>query len=229
MPFSYQPNDNQRPFGEPRTRAGEGLPEDAFVFCSFARTDKYNPEMFSIWCELVKGTPGSVLWLWEQNKTATRALIEFANAHGVKEEQIIFARSYGPEQHLARLGLADLGLDSFPYTSHTTGSDLLWAGVPLLAMRGDTFASRVSASLVTAAGMPELVVDNFDDYLSLGLALANAERPRLEALTQKLRQNRATLPLFDTARFTRHLAHLYRRMWRNFLAGAREPIVLTGD
>lgn len=227
MPSSYQPNDDRRPIGEPRTRAQEGLPENAFVFCSFARTDKYNPETFAVWCSLLNGTPGSVLWLWGQNQTAKKNIVEAAKAHGIEEERLIFSPSYGPEQHLARLSLADLGLDSFPYTSHTTGSDLLWAGVPLLALQGDTFASRVSASLVTAAGMPELVVRSYEEYLSLGLALSNGDRSRLKNLTQRLRENKTQLPLFDTARFTHNLAQLYRRMWDDFLHGKRSPIVLV--
>ena len=226
MPHCYQPNDNQRPISRTPTRSEAGLPEEAFVFCSFARTDKYTRKMFSIWCELLMKTPGSVLWLWGQNDEAVRNILRMAEDFGGVAERLIFAESRLAEDHLARLSLADLALDSFPYTSHTTGSDALWAGVPLLALEGDTFASRVSSSLLRAAGLPELVTSSYEEFLALGLALAGDKRAWLKELTQRLRSNKMSVPLFDTEGFTRDLARMYRRMWGDFQMGKKEPIVL---
>jgi predicted O-linked N-acetylglucosamine transferase (SPINDLY family) len=138
--------------------------------------------------------------------------------HGVSPERLVFAPVRPLTEHLARYAVADLVLDTFPYTSHTTGSDALWAGCPLLTMIGETFASRVAASLLLNAGLGQLIAGSFAEYEALALDLAH-DRPRLEALRRQLRAHRDTAPLFDSPRFTRGLEAAYRRMWAQFAEG----------
>jgi protein O-GlcNAc transferase len=228
MPHCYQPNDGEKVIGATPTRAEAGLPEDAFVFCSFNQSYKFNPATFGVWCRLLAEVPGSVLWLLPSSDAMAANLQREAAARGIGKERLVFSPTLPLADHLARLGLADLALDTFPYNSHTTGSDALWAAVPLVTRTGSTFASRVAASLLHAAGLPELVTHDWDGYFTLARSLASDPR-RLRAIRGKLRQDRGHLPLFDTRRFTRDLERLYARIWQQHESGVREIIVLRDE
>ena len=211
MPVCYQPNDRQRPLGTPTTRQQCGLPEKAFVFCCFNNSYKIMPVVFDSWCRLLQAVPDSVLWLFEANPQATENLRSHARARGVDPDRILFAPFLSQERHLARLPAADLFLDTFPCNAHTTASDALWAGLPLVTCAGDTFVSRVAASLLHATGCDELITHSLPEYEALALALAN-DRPRLRALRERLVAGRQEAPLFDSARFATDLEHLFDRM-----------------
>ncbi len=205
LPGSYQCNDDTRPIADPApTRAECGLPEAAFVFCCFNNLYKITPDMFAIWVRLIKAVPGAVLWLFQSNPEAEANLRTAARAAGLNPEQLVFAAREPNPRHLARAANADLFLDTFPCNAHTTASDALWAGLPLITLRGETFASRVAASLLHAAELPELVTATAAGYEALALALAH-DPQRLGEIRAKLARNRTRSALFDTARFTRNL------------------------
>lgn len=213
LPDSYQINDRSRPVAEDTpSRAECGLPENAFVFCAFNTTYKLTPEVFSAWMRLLARVPESVLWLFEANSTVTDNLRREAAARGVSPARLVFAPKKPLAEHLARYRIADLFVDTFPYTGHTTTSDALWAGLPVVTMLGETFASRVAASLLTAAGMAELVTASLADYEELAVRLA-ADPERLASLRRRLAETRMTVPLFDSRRFTRHIERAYDMMW----------------
>ncbi|MBF0182128.1 MAG: tetratricopeptide repeat protein [Magnetococcales bacterium] len=229
LPNCYLPNDRERRMGPTPTRREAGLPDEGFVFCSFNQSVKFNPESFDVWCRLFLAVPDSVLWLRCDDASARANLRQEAQARGIDPSRLVFSpRMPGMGGHLARLSLADLALDTFPYNSHSTGSDALWCGVPLLTRIGEGFQSRVGAGLLRAVGLPELITTHWEEYLALAIALAN-DPGRLRDLRQRLLDNRATSPLFDTVRFTRNLERLYERMWRDWRAGKREMIVLEED
>ncbi len=213
LPDSYQPNDRNREIADRAfTRAEFGLPAEGFVFCSFNNSYKILPPVFDIWMRLLKQVPGSVLWLLGTNAAATRNLRREASARGVAPERLIFAPVAPPPEHLARQRLADLFLDTLPCTAHTTASDALWAGLPLLTCLGDTFAGRVAASLLAAAGVPELITRSLADYEALALKLASSPEA-LKDIRDKLARNRMTCALFDTQRLCRNLESAYLTMW----------------
>jgi protein O-GlcNAc transferase len=213
LPDCYQVNDDKRQIADRRpTRAEEGLPGTGFVFCNFNQSYKLVPETFAIWMRLLKQVEGSVLWLMAGNGAFAPHLRQEAERQGVEGERLVFAQNRSLDQHLARLSLADLFLDTTPYNAHTTASDALWAGVPLLTCQGRAFAGRVAASLLGAIGLPELITDDWAAYEALALRLAR-EPARLRGLRDGLAQNRATHPLFDTNRFRRHIESAYRQMW----------------
>jgi len=219
LPHSYQVNDRQRPLPGARLARGQcGLPEQGFVFACFNANYKITPEMFSIWMRLLHAVEGSVLWLFEGNAWAARNLRAEAAARGVAPERLVFAPRLPLAEHLARIGTADLFLDTLPYNAHTTASDALWAGLPVLTTPGRSFASRVGASLLRAVGMEELIAASPAEYEALALELAR-DPARLAALRQRLVAARPTAPLFDTPAFTRHLETAYTRMWQQHLAG----------
>ncbi|MDR0477488.1 MAG: tetratricopeptide repeat protein [Desulfobulbaceae bacterium] len=228
MPHCYQPNDRSRPLGATASRGEEGLPESGLVFCSFNQFIKINPATFDIWCKLLAATPGSVLWLladprYQKGETNLR---REAEKRGIAHDRLVFGQRKPLAAHLARLPLADLALDTFPCNSHTTASDTLWAGVPLVARMGRTFASRVSASLLTAHGFPELIASDDDSYFELIMSLVKVPE-KLRDIRRKLDAARLNSPLFDTARFTRDLERLYEAIWRHHTpANNRAPIVL---
>ncbi|MDB5901836.1 MAG: glycosyltransferase [Betaproteobacteria bacterium] len=213
LPHCYQANDRKRPSPAPRPRAQYGLPEDGFVFCCFNQTAKITPDVFERWMALLRAVPMSVLWLLEDNRWANANLKSAAQASGIDADRVIIAPRLPVVEHLARYRAADLALDTFPYTSHTTGSDALWSGCPLVALRGETFAARVSASLLTHCGVPELITDSLDRYQALAYALAT-DPARLQALRVRLSAARESAPLFDSAAFTRDLESLYVRLLR---------------
>lgn len=224
LPGSYQVNDADQPIGAPTTRTAEALPERGFVFCCFCANFKVEPEVFDTWLRLLHLVPGSVLWLLAEAPEAERNLRDHARRRGMDEARLVFAVRRPKAEHLARVALADLFLDTLTYGAHTTASDALWAGVPVVSRRGDAFASRVGASLLQAVGLPELVVDDLAAYEATALRLA--ERPEVLAdLRKRLAANRRTTPLFDTARFARGLEEAYRRMWRRFAAGENPALI----
>jgi protein O-GlcNAc transferase len=211
LPHAYQANDRKRPNPEPLSRAHYGLPEDGFVFCCFNQAVKITPDVFERWMALLRAVPMSVLWLLEDNRWASANLKAAAQASGVDPDRVVIAPRLPVIEHLARYRAADLALDTFPYTSHTTGSDALWSGCPLVGLRGETFAARVSASLLTHCGLPELITDSLDEYQQLAYALAS-DPGRLRALRARLAAARESAPLFDSAAFTRDLESLYLRL-----------------
>jgi predicted O-linked N-acetylglucosamine transferase (SPINDLY family) len=218
MPGSYQVNDRKRAVTEAPSRRELGLPEDAFVFCCFNQAYKILPEVFSIWTRLLQAMPGSVLWLLDWNTWATQNLRREALERGIDAGRLIFGPRLPLDAHLARLGAADLFLDTLPYNAHTMGSDALWVGVPIVTCAGGTFASRVAGSLLTAVGLPELIAGSLEEYEALALRLARSPGA-LSLLRDKLRRQRASAPLFDTPRFVRGLEEAYESMWLNYRRG----------
>jgi protein O-GlcNAc transferase len=219
LPHSYQANDNKRPMSEAGfSRAQVGLPDRGFVFCSFNNTFKLNPPLFDVWMRLLKGVEGSVLWLFESNAHAPDNLRREAERRGVAASRLVFAPRMKPEDHIARQKLADLFLDTLPYNAHTTASDALWVGLPVLTCLGSTFAGRVAASVLHAIGLPELVTHSLEEYEAMALQLARS--PALLAnLKSKLLRNGRTYPLFDTARYARHIEAAYTTMWERYRRG----------
>jgi len=213
LPETYQVNDRRRRIAE-RTpdRAELGLPEAGFVFCCFNNNFKITPATFDVWMRLLRQVPGSVLWLLEDNPAAARNLRREAAARGVPPERLVFAPRVPLPEHLARHRQADLFLDTLPCNAHTTASDALWAGLPVLTVLGGTFPGRVAASLLAAAGLPDLVAPSLDAYAALAGELATSPA-RLAALRARLARNRDACPLFDTDRFRRHLEAAYVGMW----------------
>jgi predicted O-linked N-acetylglucosamine transferase (SPINDLY family) len=225
LPFCYLPFDTTRTIGERPTRRAAGLPESGFVFCSFNGVYKYNPPLFDLWCSILRDAEDSVLWMSDHGEQTSAALRQEAEARGIDPQRLVFApRVESQEDHLARVQLADLALDPFPYNSHSTGLDTLWAGVPLLALNGKTFASRVGASMLTASGLEELIADTPEQYRDIALALVkNPER--LNELRARLQAARHSSALFDMGGFARNLERLYRAMWQNHCAGKHAAIL----
>ena len=218
MPNCYQPNDRKRTIEAAPTRADCGLPEDAFVFCCFNVPQKITPRVFDVWCELLRRLPAAVLWLLEPSVAARDNLRREASARGVSPGRLVFAPRMPLPRHLARVGLADLFLDTLPCNAHTTASDALWAGVPVLTCAGEHFTSRVAASLLHAVGLPELVTADLDGYATAALSLAE-DPTKLRAIRARLAAARLDAPLFDSARFARDLEALYARMAARCQAG----------
>jgi predicted O-linked N-acetylglucosamine transferase (SPINDLY family) len=218
LPHTYQANDDKRIAGTTQSRSAYGLPEEAIVFCSFNGAFKLTPEVFDCWLRLLLAVDHSVLWLLQPEDIAMRALVAKATSRGIDPARLIFAPMVEPAEHLARLTRADLAFDCFPYGSHTTASDTLWAGVPLVALAGDTFASRVSASILTAAGLPELITSSLADYYNLALRLAG-DPGALAGLRARVKGLRAGGPLFDTTLFTRDLERALAAAWERHCAG----------
>jgi predicted O-linked N-acetylglucosamine transferase (SPINDLY family) len=212
LPDTYLPLDGMRHRGAAPSRRQAGLPETGFVFACFNNSFKFLPRLFDIWMRLLKRVEGSVLWFSAVNPAAARNLAQEAENRSVDSSRLIFAPYVpGPGDHLARLALADLFLDTLPYNAHATAADALLAGLPVLTCKGTTFAGRVAASLLHAAGLPELVTESADAYETMALRLAG-EPALLAGLKNRLAANRATNPVFDTARFTRNLEDAYLKM-----------------
>lgn len=213
MPDCYQVNDRNQPVSSiSLTRRDAGLPESGFVFCSFNNSYKIEPDLYDVWMELLRETPESVLWLLGRRREVITNIRKETEKRGVSPGRIVFGPILSKPDHLARLSLADLALDTKTVNGHTTTSDALWAGVPVVTIKGGHFASRVSASLLNAAGLPELVAAGPADYKKLCLELAG-DLEKFRAIKNKLVENRLTRPLFDTRLFVRHLENAYRIMW----------------
>ena len=214
LPHCYLPADDERALPQRTlTRADVGLPAVGFVFTSFNNAYKFNPPIFDVWMRLLLAVEGSVLWLPENNAYAQRNLRSEAGCRGVAPERLIFAPPIpDPAEHLARLAVADLFLDTTPYNAHTTAIDALWAGLPVITLIGNSFASRVAASALMAAGLPELIASSAVAYEALALQLAR-DPARLADIRTRLSVQKRTAPLFDTARFTRDLEAAFVTMW----------------
>jgi len=194
------------------------------VFCCFNNSYKITPEVFAIWTRLLRRIPGSVLWLLDTHPAASSNLRRAAQACGVAPDRLVFAPRAPLAEHLARHRCADLFLDTLPVNAHTTASDALWAGLPLLTCAGEAFCSRVAGSLLHAIGLPELVTESLPDYEALAQRLAE-NPPEIARLRARLAENRLRAPLFDSVRFARHLETAFRMMWDRFAGGA-EPALL---
>jgi len=214
LPHSYQPNDRKRPVGKTPARQNCHLPENAFVFCCFNQSFKITPDVFAVWMRLLNKIPNSVLWLLDCNQWAKQNLILEATKHNISAERLIFAPRVSIADHLARHVHADLFLDTQPYNAHTTCSDALWMGLPVLTCVGETFAARVAGSLIHAAGLNELVTYSLKDYEEKALNLASNPL-LLDSMRQQLVSERMTSALFDTAAFARALEGIYQSMLEN--------------
>lgn len=218
LPSSYQVNSTRPISSTIPTRSGAGLPVDAIVFCCFNNSMKINSGMFDVWMRLLSAVEGSVLWLARTNTQAMENLRREADARGVDPSRLVFAPPVDRSQHLTRLALADLCLETLPYNGQTTAGDALWAGVPVLTSLGPTFAGRMTASLLQAVGLPELVTDSLVQYEELALKLA-ADPSSLRSIRRKLAENRSSHPLFDIDGFRRHIEAAYSMMWETWQRG----------
>ena len=222
MPLTFQPNGRWRPLPEPRvpavSRPAAGLPEEAFVMCAFNHTYKILPEAFDTWCAVMRDVPHAVLWLKETNGQLHDNVRREARERGVDAERIVFAKAVSYAQHFSRLALADVFVDTWPYNAHTTAADALWAGVPVVTLYGNAFASRVAASVLNAAGLGELAFATVHDYRCAITVLA-LEPALLAGYRQHLEQQRMTLPLFDSTTYTRDFESLLSRMVQRWRAG----------
>lgn len=225
MPHSYQPHGRKCALGDKPSRTDVGLPETGFVFCCFNQAYKFTPQIFDLWCRLLVATPGSVLWLLRADQAEGNLRGE-ALRRGVSPDRLVFAPDMQQQEHLGRLQLADLVLDTSPYGAHTTASDALWAGVPVVTCAGETFQSRVAGSLLHAVGLSELVTTSEEDYFTVALTLAT-DIELFEACKAKLQRNRLATPLFDVAAYTLALEGLYTTMWERHCDGVPHTPIWT--
>ncbi len=210
MPHCYQVNDHAQPISEKEwKRADFGLPDKGFLFCSFTTAYKIEPGVFDVWMRMLHHIPGSVLWLLSRNASMERNLRREAESRGVSPDRLIFSGELPKDQHLARCRLADLALDTWIVNGHTSTSDALWAGVPVITLQGTHFASRVSASILRSVGLPDLITQTPDEYEDLGVWLAESAE-ELQGIRRRLAKNRLTQPLFDTPRFVKNLERAYK-------------------
>jgi predicted O-linked N-acetylglucosamine transferase (SPINDLY family) len=218
LPHTYQPVDTTRWSGQAqRSRAEYGLPAEGLVFCCFNNAFKITPALLDCWARILRATDGAVLWLLGDSDAMIANIGKEAAARGIAD-RIVFAPRVSMAEHLTRHRAADLFLDCRPCTAHTTASEALLAGLPLLTMKGETFAGRVAASVLRAAGMPELITFSMEEYEAAALRLAH-DRAALTALKARLAETRLASPLFDTALYTRHLEDAYRQMCDRHWAG----------
>jgi predicted O-linked N-acetylglucosamine transferase (SPINDLY family) len=219
MPDCFQVNSSTRSlFEKVPTRAEAGLPERGFVFCSFCNNYKISPRIFDVWMRLLRQVEGSVLWVLTYSAAAESNLRREAASRGVEPDRLIFARSIGFTAYLTRYRLADLFLDTFPFNGGTTASDALWAGLPVVTCSGETFVGRMAGSLLNTVGVSQLVTHSLADYEQLALTLAR-DFDLISSIKAKLARDRDACPLFDTARFTRHLEAAYQTMWETWQRG----------
>jgi protein O-GlcNAc transferase len=219
LPDTYQANDNRRIISDKAVnRADLGLPSRGFVFCRFNNNYKITPDLFDCWMRILSRVEGSVLWLLQDNVFAAGNLKKEALRRGVDGERLVFAGRIPLPEHLARHKLADLCLDTVPCNAHTTASDALWAGVPVLTYAGETFAGRVAASLLRAVGLSELVATTLDAYQQMAVELATSYE-RLQIIKTELSENRLRAPLFNTALYTKHIEAAYGAMYERYQAG----------
>lgn len=217
---SYQCNDSRRSRPSPSSRLEAGLPEGVFVFCSFNQHYKITRRVFDVWIEILQAVPASVLWLLEGQAEGMANLRSYFETRGLDSNRLIFAPALALDRHLARLAQADVALDTLPYNMHTTASDALWMGVPVVTVQGETFASRVAASLLTAVSLPEMIAPDLDAYRDLAVSLAT-DRDRYVAVREKLAAARERSSLFDGKHIARDLESLYDQMWERFAQGLK--------
>jgi predicted O-linked N-acetylglucosamine transferase (SPINDLY family) len=212
----YQPNNRDRNISARcPSRSEAGLPEKEMVYCCFNGSHKISRFTFDRWLMILANVPGSVLWLLSNTDAANERLRKYASQRGIAPERLVFAEKLANPFHLARYALADLFLDSAPYGAHTTASDALWMGIPVLTLSGRSFASRVCGSLVRAAGIPELICESAEEYVDRAVAFGR-DRNLLKPLSEKVRSGRDSCMLFDTPLLVRHLEDLYKQMWEQF-------------
>ena len=228
LPTCYQPNDVGRETAMPTTRRECGLPEQGLVLCCFNNSYKLSPALFDVWMRLLNATQGSVLWLLATNELAKANLRREAAARGLDPARLVFAPVVASAAHLERHRHADLFLDTLPCNAHTTASDALWGGLPVLTCSGNTFAGRVAGSLLNAIGMPELVTTSLEEYERMALALISAP-DRLRAMRRKIEQKRDINSLFDLRRLTGAIEAAYEQMWRRWLAGEEPRAFAIGN
>ncbi len=224
----FLPGDRKREVGAAVTRAQAGLPEDSFIFASFNNAYKMNPVMFASWMRVLQAVPGSVLWLLDDNPTATANLAAFALERGIARERLVFAPRTTIAQYRAQLPLADLFLDNHPYNAGSTANDVLWAGTPMLTLSGKTFVSRMGGSLLSALGLPELVTYNHLQYEETAIALAR-DPARLRALRERLHLARYQSAAFDMERLARGLEDLYQQAVEGHRPRGATPSAASGD
>jgi predicted O-linked N-acetylglucosamine transferase (SPINDLY family) len=219
LPNCYQANDRNKPIAERVFGRQEcGLPAQGVVFCCFNNAYKITPEIFECWMQILRAVEGSVLWLLGDTASAAASLRRETVARGVSADRLVFAERMALPEHLARHRCADLFLDTLPYNAHTTASDALWVGLPVVTCRGETFAGRVASSLLQNLGLPELITATLEDYVGRAIELATHPE-KLAAIKQKLADNRLTTPLFDTKLFTGHIEQAYAAMVERHSAG----------
>ncbi|NIZ14700.1 UDP-N-acetylglucosamine-peptide N-acetylglucosaminyltransferase [Phaeobacter sp. HF9A] len=228
MPACYQPNDADRPIPpETRERARFNLPEEAFIFASFNHPHKVGPREFDLWMQLLREVPNSVLLFYTGPSKLSSALAQLAQQRGIDPGRVIACNSLPQAQHLDRIAQVDLCLDCFAYNAHTTASDAVWAGVPMVTMQGAQFSARVAASILSSVGMQELITDTPEAYMALARSLAE-DSGRLESLRHRLRETRTHTALFDTAAYTAHFEALLEKIHSRHLAGlAPDHIALS--
>ena len=229
LPHSYQINDSKRAIADRVfTREEFGLPQSGFVFCCLNNNYKITPEVFDCWMRILKRVEGSVLWLFEDNPSAAAYLGQEALRRGVQPERLIFAKRMAKAEHVARHRAADLFIDTWPCNAHTTASDSLWAGLPVLTLIGEAFAGRVAASLLSAVGLPDLIAATPADYEQMAVALAG-DAGRLADIKQRLIAGRGQAPLFDTQLSTRHLEEAFRQIFARHQDGLpAEHLTIAG-
>jgi protein O-GlcNAc transferase len=218
LPECYLASDTTRRLDQPGPRAAYGLPESGFVFACFNNSYKITPPIFDIWMRLLQEVPNAVLWLRVDNQWAVENLRREAEARGIAPDRLVVAERRPLPEHLARHRLADLALDTLPFTAHSTAVDALWAGLPVLTCVGRSYAARSATSLLSAIGLPELVTSTLGEYEALALRLARSA-DLLAGIRSRLVRNRSTTPLFDMTRFCRHLEHAYREMYARWQRG----------
>ena len=227
LPHTYQPNDDKRVISQKVTmKADMGLPEDGFVFCCFNSNYKISPAEFDIWMRLLGKVNGSVLWLLKSNRWAEQNLQREAEKRGIQANRLVFAEKLPHDQHLGRQKHADLFIDTFNVNAHTTASDALWAGLPIVTKLGQGFAARVAGSLLTAVGLTELITENEQDYEALILELAT-NPVKLANVREKLAVNRLSQPLFDTQQYTKHLEDAYQQAYQNYFEGKSPQTIVV--
>ena len=227
LPNTYQPTDNTRVISDKIiTREDMGLPSNGFVFCCFNANYKISPTEFDIWMRLLGRVESSVLWLLKSNKWAEQNLKREAEARGISAERLVFAEKVPQAEHLARQKLADLFLDTFNYNAHTTTSDALWVGLPVVTKLGEGFAARVAGSLLTAIGLPELITQSEEAYEALALRLATDSK-QLGEIKSELDRNRLTQPLFDSEMYTRHLEAGYQMAYERYFDGQERSDIVV--
>jgi predicted O-linked N-acetylglucosamine transferase (SPINDLY family) len=211
LPHCYQVSDRKREVAPRPERLRYGLPEDAFVYCSFNNNHKFTAEMFAAWMRVLTAVPGSVLWLLADNDTARENMLRAADAQGVARQRLIFAPRVAPAEYLARFQLADLMLDTFPFNAGTTASDALWMGLPIVTRAGRTYISRMAGSLLTAVGLPDLITESLADYEKLAITLGREPR-RVASHKRYLAEHGRSSPLFDVPQIVRDIEAEFERL-----------------
>ena len=217
LPNCYQPTDNRRYF--PSTTLSKtqlGLPENKFIFCSFNNPYKIQPEMFNIWIEILKQKEDSVLWLLEnENSESVKNILSYAEKKGINPNRIIYSKRCQINEYLDRLKVADLFLDTFPITAHTTANDALWVELPILTLAGKSMVSRVAGSLLNNINMKELITYSYNDYKNMALKLSN-DKNYYNKVKSRLQKERLASPLFNTKQYTEDLESIYTKLYKDF-------------